>query len=211
MPVAGFKVWAFPGKIKRRILNIKSSSFYQHHGEVMEISSSRYTNVSILLHWLIAILMIFMLFFGENLIRQQTDAFYPSVHVSLGVSILVLSLARLAWRFLNPPPPLPAGMKKWEVTGSHVSHFLFYVLMIGLPLSGMMSFTSEVVRDTVLQGATVFGLFGAPQLPNIGGIGGAVHGLGSNLGQAIVILHVAAALKHQFWDKDNLLNRMKPH
>jgi cytochrome b561 len=177
----------------------------------MATSSPRYTIVAISLHWLIAILMMFMLFFGENLIRNQANSFYPSIHVSLGVSILVLSIARLAWRLANPPPELPTTMKGWEVSLSHVTHWLFYILMIGLPLTGMMSFTSEIVRHPEIAGASVFGLFGAPALPNIGGIGGGSHGLGSKLGQALVILHVLAALKHQFWDKDNVLRRMSPH
>jgi cytochrome b561 len=177
----------------------------------MQTENSNYTKVAIYLHWLIAILMMTMLFLGEDMIQHATATFYPSLHISLGVSILVLSLVRLWWRISHKPPALPATMKKWEVSLSSITHVIFYVLMIGLPLSGMMSFSTEAAKEVMLQGATVFGVLPAPSLPNIGGIGGAVHGLGAKLGQVLVILHVLAALKHQFIDKDNLLKRMSPH
>ena len=151
-----------------------------------------------------------MLFFGEDMIRHATGSFYPSLHVSLGISILILSVVRLWWRISHPVPALPATMKGWEKKISHVTHFIFYVLMIGLPLSGLMSFGTEAAKDAVVAGATLFGSLPVPNLPNIGGIGGVVHGLGAKLGQFLVILHVLAALKHQLWDKDNLLKRMFP-
>jgi cytochrome b561 len=176
----------------------------------MDNTQHRYSNVAILLHWAIAILMMVMLFLGEDMIRNATGTFYPSLHASLGISILVLSVARLLWRFSHPSPALPSTMKKWEVGVSHFTHTMFYVLMIGLPLSGLMSFTSESARETILNGATIFGAFPVPALPNVGGIGGIVHGLGAKVGQVLVILHVLAALKHQFWDKDGLLRRMSP-
>lgn len=177
----------------------------------METSSLSYTKGAIYLHWLIAILMIIMLFFGEDMIRHATGTYYPSLHASIGISILVLSLARLWWRVSHKPPALPATMKSWEVTVSHIAHGLFYALMIAMPLSGLMSFTSLSARETILSGTTIFGIFPVPALPNIGGIGGIVHGLGAKVGQALVILHILAALKHQFIDKDNLLKRMSPH
>jgi cytochrome b561 len=177
----------------------------------MSVSTSRYSTVAILLHWLIAVLMIYMVLFGEDLIRRPTETFYPSLHASIGISILILSLARLAWRLMNPPPPLPSTMKPWEVTLSHVSHWLFYVLMIGLPLTGLMAFTHQLPREAILSGATLFGIILVPGLPDVGGIGSNLHSLSSKAAEALIILHVIAALKHQFWDKDNILKRMSPH
>ena len=177
----------------------------------MTSSSLSYSKGAIWLHWIIAILMITMLFFGEDWIRHQTASFYPSLHVSLGISILLLSLVRLWWRLTHSAPALPATMKFWEVSLSHVTHYLFYVLMIGLPLSGMMSFSTESAKEAAVAGASFFGVIPAFGLPNLGGIGGVVHGLGAKLGQVLVILHILAALKHQFWNKDNLLKRMSPH
>ena len=177
----------------------------------MKIITSRYSNIAIILHWLTSILILFMLVFGEDYIRDAKETFGPSLHASIGISILLLSILRLVWRFRNPPPALPAGMKPWEVTLSHISHWAFYVLMIGLPLSGMMSFAQELPKNAILNGATIFELISVPSLPNIGGAGGFIHMVGTKLVWALLALHVLAALKHQFWDKDNLLKRMSPH
>lgn len=177
----------------------------------MSTTPSRYSTVAICLHWIIAVLMIYMILFGEDLIRHPSGTFYPSLHASLGVSILILSLARLAWRLMNPPPALPITMKPWEVTISHVTHWLFYILMIGLPLSGLMSFTHQLPKEALLSGTTLFGVMAIPSLPDVGGFGGDLHSLASKVGEALMILHVVAALKHQFWDKDNILRRMSPH
>lgn len=154
--------------------------------------------------------MIFMLFFGEGLIQRVQGTFYPSMHVSLGITILVLSVVRLVWRLKNPPPALPNTMKPWEVTVSHITHWAFYVLMIGMPLTGMMDISRAALRNVDLLQASTFGLFNVPTLPNLLGLGGA-HSLGAFAGKILVILHVGAALKHQFWDKDGLLRRMLPH
>ena len=177
----------------------------------MNTPALSYSKGAIWLHWIIAAMMITMLFLGEDMIRHATASFYPSLHASLGISILVLSLVRIWWRLSHPVPALPATMKNWEQKISYATHFTFYLLMIGLPLSGLMSFSTESAKEVAVAGATLFGVLPVPALPNIGGIGGNVHGLGAKIGQVLVILHILAALKHQFWDKDNLLKRMSPH
>jgi cytochrome b561 len=177
----------------------------------MSVSSSRYSTVAVILHWLIAALMIYMILFGEDLIRNPVGTFYPSLHASIGISVLILSLVRLGWRVMNPPPPLPSTMKPWEVTISRITHGLFYILMIGLPLTGLMAFTHQLPKETILSGTTLFGIAPVPGLPDLGGIGDNLHGLSSKVAEVLIILHVIAALKHQFWDKDHLLKRMSPH
>jgi cytochrome b561 len=196
---------------KRRKFEIHPSNKNENNEGPMNNTSATYTKTAIWLHWAIAALMIVMLIFGEDMIRHATDTFYPSLHASLGISILVLTCVRLWWRLTHKAPALPTTMKGWEVSLSHLTHYAFYALMILLPLSGLMSFTSESARETILTGTTLFGIFPVPALPNVGGIGGGLHGLASKLGQALVILHVLAALKHQFWDKDGLMRRMSPH
>jgi cytochrome b561 len=171
------------------------------------MNSTRYNSVAIILHWTIGLLMLGMLFFGEGLIQRVQGTFYPSVHVSLGITILVLSLARLGWRLANPPPALPGTMKPWEKIVSHITHWAFYVLMIGMPLTGMMAITGAATRQPDLLNASLFGITNVLTLPNIGGFG-ATHSLGAFIGKILVILHVGAALKHQFWNKDGLMKRM---
>lgn len=141
---------------------------------------------------------------------MQQDHFNLSLHASLGISILALSLVRIWWRWTHAAPALPAKMKNWEKKISHITHIAFYVLMIALPLSGLMAFTGEAVKDAYVAGASIFGVFSVPALPDFAGIAGGLHGLGAKLGQVLVILHVLAALKHQFWNKDNLFKRMSP-
>ena len=154
--------------------------------------------------------MIFMLFLGEGLIQRVQGTFYPSIHVSLGIAILLLSVVRLAWRFTNPPPRLPNTMKSWEKTFSHITHWAFYVLMIGMPITGMMAIGPAAAEKADLLQSSVFGLFAVPVLPNVLGLA-VTHGAGAFIGKLMVILHVGAALKHQFWDKDGILRRMSPH
>ncbi len=172
-------------------------------------SQTRYTNIAILLHWTIAILIIYMLFWGEDLIRNDEGTFYPSMHASIGVTILVLSVFRLVWRLMNPPPPLPGGDHGWQAKISDATHWLFYALMIAIPLSGMADFGRHLVRHSEQAGATIFGLFPVPQIP-LASLGG-LHGILTKVAIGLLILHVLAALKHQFWDKDRLINRMIPH
>ena len=88
--------------------------------------AQRYTAVAIVLHWAIALAIFGMIALGwwmgdaleDSATQAQAIAAFQ-LHKSIGLSVLVLSLARLGWRLINPPPPLPAGMKAWERAGRH--------------------------------------------------------------------------------------------
>lgn len=188
------------------------------------ISSERtkYDTVAMALHWIIAVLMIFMIFFGEDLMGEAEEAgeageaamagtFLPSLHVSIGATILILTLARIAWRLMNPPPPLPAAMAAWEVTLTKTVHGLFYVLMIALPLTGMMSYGRWLGENPAMSGVSLFGVLPVISLPNPGLPAGLLHNVGSKVAMVLTILHALAALKHQFINRDGLLARMSPH
>ncbi len=173
---------------------------------------SRYDFVAMSLHWVIAALMIFMLFFGEGLMnRRQPDTFNASVHASIGAAILLLSLARLFWRLRNPPPPLPAAMKTWEISLSKATHVVFYVMLIGLPISGWLAFSDTVAKHPAFLGTRFFGVIEVTQFPSaVSYPFDALHSLGSNFMIGLTALHVLAALKHQFFDNDGLIRRMMP-
>jgi cytochrome b561 len=105
----------------------------------------RYTRVAIVLHWAIAAFIIFNL--GTGFLNMGTGLFmggWPpsismlalSLHVSSGITVLALTVVRVAWRLLNEPPPYPAGMKPWERHAAHFAHFLLYAAMVLMPLSG---------------------------------------------------------------------------
>jgi cytochrome b561 len=172
----------------------------------------RYDFVAMSLHWVIAGLMIFMLFFGGDLMnRRQPDTFNSSLHASIGAAILLLSLARLLWRLRSLPPPLPSAMKPWEIYLSKLTHVLFYVMMIGLPLTGWLAFSDMMVKHSAFLGTQFFGLIDVTQFPGVVGYHfDGLHSLGSNLMIGLTGLHVLAALKHQFIDNDGLLRRMIP-
>jgi cytochrome b561 len=176
----------------------------------------RYSTGAIVLHWLTALLVIFMIVFGEELVEgaEHDDAagtFLPSIHVSVGVTILVLTLLRLAWRLGHAAPPYPATMKAWELTLAKVTHLLFYALLIAVPLTGWLAFADWVREEPAMSAVRVFGLFQLPAAPLIGGEVKELHEIGSNAMMVLVILHVLAALKHQFVDGDGVFKRMLSH
>ena len=181
---------------------------------------SRYDGVAMIIHWLTAVLMIYMVFFGEDLIKEgeaisklpdPTGAtFQPSIHVSIGVAILLLTLLRIVWRVTHTAPPYPASMKRYEVVASKSLHGLFYILLIAIPLTGWITFGGFSEEVPVMAQAQVFGLFAMPQPPFSGEWAGELHGLGANAAMVLIIIHVLAALKHQFIDKDGIFGRMLP-
>ncbi len=173
---------------------------------------TKYDVVAMALHWLIALLIIFMLVFGEDLINRRTpDTFNASIHASIGAAILLLSVIRLLWRTRKPSPPLPGTMRSWEIALSKITHIIFYVMMIGLPISGWLAFSDTVAKHPGFAGTSFFGLLPVVQISYAVGVPfDVIHSLGSNFMIALVSLHVLAALKHQFVDRDNLLGRMQP-
>jgi len=184
----------------------------------MNATRNRYTNVAIILHWLIAAAIIFQMVLGWRLgdmPKGATAYALFQLHKSIGFTILFLSVARLAWRFMHAPPPLPSHMKAWEKTASHLVHIGFYVIMIGLPMTGwLLVSTSKISIPTVL-----FGVMPMPHLPFLSELAvttkamlndaaGAGHGLLALLTCLLLVLHVGAVLKHQVIVKDNVFARM---
>ena len=181
--------------------------------------SARYNTVAKTLHWLIALLIITMLALGWTMTNVGKD--YPyrfqlfQLHKSLGITILLLSLIRLAWRLLHRAPPLPIAMPGWEKLAARSTHVLFYVFMIGMPLTGWaIVSTSPLNLPTYLFG-TIFwpNLPVLPELANkreVGHIFGAMHGWGAYILAALLVLHVGAAVKHHWINRDDVLIRMIP-
>ena len=173
---------------------------------------SRYSTVSLILHWGIALAILTQVLLitaheateGERISRE-----FVEVHKALGITILLATLFRIVWRLMNPAPPLPAGMKPWEKIAARVTHVGFYVLLIFMPLSGWAAMSARG-RDI-----NFWGLFEWPLLPIGGGREMARtildrHELGMKVVYVLVALHVIAALKHHFVDRDDVLRRMLP-
>lgn len=178
----------------------------------MAASPEKYTTVAISLHWLIAILMLFLLFPGEELIDldrgESLAGWGPTAHASLGISVLVLTVLRLGWRLANQPPALPASMPVWQTTASHVLHGSFYVLMFAIPLFGWLALAPFGTEHPDPEAVAFFWLFPLDILPNLGEWTSEAHEITGTLAKLLIALHVLAALKHQFIDKDGLMRRM---
>jgi cytochrome b561 len=137
------------------------------------------------------------------------------LHKSTGLIVLALSVLRVLWRLINVVPPLPASTPLWQRWAAHGSHFLFYVLIIIIPLSGWAVASSSPLGIPIVW----YGQFEIPYLPGTQGFADQkaaetfFKGIHELLGDAmifLVTLHVLAALKHQFWDRDTILRRMLP-
>jgi cytochrome b561 len=101
----------------------------------------RYATTAIALHWIIAALIVIQIclgwYFNEVLPDHSPEQkTLVGIHVSVGLTILLLVLVRIGFRLTHRPPPLPAGMPQWERLLSHTVHLLFYVLLLVLPLTG---------------------------------------------------------------------------
>ena len=183
-------------------------------------TKTRYDGVAMIIHWLTAVLMIYMVFFGEDLIKSGMRAakagdaanatFQPSIHVSIGITILLLTVLRVIWRLTHPAPAYPASMKHYEVVGSKALHGIFYLLLLGLPITGWLAFGEVAARLPGIVGTSFYGVMQVPPPPFTASIFGEAHSLGSNLAMALIGLHVLAALKHQFIDKDSIFSRILP-
>ena len=172
-------------------------------------SSERYSRVAIWLHWTIALLVILNLAVG--LLHDSVPALraWMGAHKALGMAVLVLSFARLAWRLANRPPPLPALMPAWEKGLAHAAHALLYGMMIGMPLTGWLMVSGSAKRGPF----NWFGLFDIPYLPvstATGHFGHEAHEILGWMMLALVVAHSAAALRHHLLLRDEILARMAP-
>jgi cytochrome b561/polyisoprenoid-binding protein YceI len=189
-------------------------------GRPVRYTPSRYTGVAIVLHWLIAAAIIFQIILGWRMGDEpKGPATYAifQLHKSIGVTILLLSLARLAWRLFHRPPPHPATQARWETIASKIVHVTFYGIMIGLPLTGwIIVSTSKLTIPTVLYGAIPW-----PHLPFLSELaagpkhlwnqaGVTAHHLLVWLTYGLLALHLGAVAKHQVLDRDEVLGHMAP-
>ena len=195
--------------------------------------SQQYNNVAILLHWLIGLVIIFMLILGifmtdipkeapkqisfdifnlgiyswEVTEAESPRSFYFNFHKSIGVTLFVFVLFRIFWRFTHKPPALLSSMKPWEKRFATAAHHGLYLLMILIPLTGiLMSIGSK------------YGVkwFGIKILPGIDStpmreLFYEFHEIFGQLLLLILIFHILGALKHSIVDKDGTLRRMWFH
>jgi cytochrome b561 len=168
-----------------------------------------YGSISKFFHWLIAILVIFMLIYGFSL-NFVPKAYVPitfNIHKLIGLTILTLIILRLLWTLTNPKPELPPNTPWYEHVAEYVVHWSFYLLLIAMPLSGWV-FSVAAGRPPKL-GSYAFNL-PIEQNKSLSEAVFNVHAILALIIIALLILHVAAALYHHYVHKDNVLRRMLP-
>lgn len=174
--------------------------------------SRRYSGIAMLLHWLIAVAVIVnwrIAEASENAATEEAGREIMGNHFALGMTILLLTVLRIVWRLIHHPPPLSDGLAGWEKALAKVTHGLFYLLLIGLPLGGWFAMSSYG------QGIDMWGMFTWPALPvaqnpDLGGEVFDIHAAGGTVMLALIGLHVLGVLKHMVIDKDGNLWRMLP-
>lgn len=171
--------------------------------------AARYTTTAIALHWIVAIAVVGLIGFGWWMQEIPKLPAGPRVnaynlHKSIGMSILLLMLFRLAWRATHPPPALPP-IPAWQVHAAHINHWLLYACLFVQPVSGYLGsvFSGYPVR--------YFGVL----LPSwvaknepIKDLLSTIHLVNSWLLVAAITIHVLAAFKHHIVDGNGLLRRM---
>lgn len=172
---------------------------------------SRYGAVAQLFHWAIVALVITQFVLASKAHALPLGAAKVTTlaqHKSVGITILGLALLRLLWRLLNPAPAAPQTSPRWQRVAARVSHFLLYALLLIIPVLGW--FMSSARNFPV----SWFGLFTLPDFiepskPAYEFFHEAHETLAKTL-FVVALLHAAAALKHHFIDRDNVLRRMLP-
>lgn len=174
-------------------------------------ADARYTHVAIGLHWTIALLVFGGWGLGlymHELPLSPAKLRYYSWHKWIGVTVFLLAVLRVAWLATHPAPPLPAAMSRFQALLARLTHTALYILLFALPVSGWLMSSAKGVPTVY------FGVLPLPDLvakdKALGERLAEVHELLAFTLAALVLLHLAAALKHQWIDRDGLIDRMWP-
>ena len=189
--------------------------------------SARYGAVAMTLHWIIAALIILNLYLGlgfDDYARGDPMKFQViGLHKSIGLTVLTLSVLRLVWRLINPAPPAPPGLPRWMHIAGRSMHYLFYALIVAIPLAGWMMVSAGAMGH----GTPVFGQFGIPHLfdwpafPWLSDLTRSqahpyhetfqsIHVVLAWSMLGLIPLHIGAAPYHHYFRGDNVLLRMLP-
>ncbi len=170
-----------------------------------------YTAAAKSLHWLMALMIAGLFALGlymTALPLSPAKLQLYSWHKWAGVTVFVLLLVRVAIRIAFRPPPLPAGMSRGQQLAAHAGHLALYLLMLAIPVSGWLMSSAKGFQTVW------FGVLPLPDLVGkdkaLGELLAEVHEVLSWTLVALVVIHAAAALKHHFIDRDDVLARMLP-
>lgn len=172
----------------------------------------RYTNFAIFLHWLMAALIISTFVLGVTMVNipglTPTKLKYFSWHKWLGVTVFGLACLRLLWRLMHPAPPYPSSMPLWQQKLAVGLHGLMYLLIFAVPLSGYFYSLATGV-PVVYLGVLPLPVLIGPQ-PEWKLFLKLTHYVLNMILLGSFIMHVLAALKHQWIDRDGIFQRILP-
>ena len=173
----------------------------------------RYSNVTVAFHWITVALVLFQAYLGFRFGLSEPGPARDDVfiwHKTMGVIILLLTLARLFYRWRNPPPPFPPELPTWERIAAVWNHRLFYILLIAMPIVGLVAVSGYANGPTT----PLLGGIEIPVIPGVsretGDVAGEMHEIAAFLLVALILMHAGAALKHQFVDRWRGSARMPP-
>jgi cytochrome b561 len=174
--------------------------------------SGRYTLTAQALHWITAALMFVVLPIAWVMVNVPKSAEFRdllfTLHKSVGLTIVLLVAVRIAWRAQHPAPPLEVGLARWEKVAASGSHWVLYVVLVGMPISGYLLDAAGGYS------ISYFGLFSVPLLPKSPALASAatwVHvAVGQWLVYTLIFLHIAASIWHISVRRDGVLDRMLP-
>ena len=173
----------------------------------------RYSNATVAFHWITVALVLFQAYLGFRFGWSEPgpDRDYVFLwHKTVGVVILLLTLARLAYRLKNPPPPFPPELRAWERILAVWNHRLFYTLLIAMPIVGFIAVSGYANGPTT----PLLGGIEVPVVPGVsretGDLAGEAHEISAFLLVALILVHAGAALKHQFVERWRGAARMRP-
>ena len=173
--------------------------------------NEKYGVTPALMHWLLALLVLTLIGMGWYMVNIPKGtppvAYWYNLHKSIGIVTAIPILYLIWWRATHVPPALPGTLAAWEARAAHVSHVLFYICLVLLVLTGFVesNFTKYGIK-----------FFGYP-LPVLGWADKTIYAFFnrfhvwlSHFFAILVVIHIAAALKHLLIDRDQVLQRMLP-
>lgn len=174
----------------------------------MNTPGNRFDPKARLLHWLMAPLVLAMLFIGIGMVSTTSTAYalLLAIHKPLGAMLLVLLLLRIAVRLRHQPPPLPADMPRWQQRAALLSHRLLYALLLAMPLGGWAMLSAAGYPVTLFAGIELPPI--APRNPALFAWLRSAHHWLALLLFAAILLHLAAALFHGLVRRDGVLSSM---
>jgi cytochrome b561 len=177
-----------------------------------ETQTGRYTTLSRVFHWGMAILILATIPVGLLMVQQGIGRSLQNAlflfHKNVGVLLLVLAVARLIWRWRNPAPKLPSTLPAWQVKAAHTTHMALYGLLFLVPLAGYVRVRAGGFPIESLDALGLPTL--VPRSDALAAIAKSVHYYSGAAMGIIIAVHIAAALYHRIQRKDGVFARMWP-